>query len=514
MRVQNGSDWSLLQVPPVDFVTPKSDSILGTWTDLREREHETGVRPGQWILVRVADRPDPEVSAFCNSLSFQQRAEGTQLAYLRDLKVFFDFLRIRGKTWRDAATADVEDYEFWRRRDPDNPRRVSGSKFNRELAALNLFYAFQVRRGSVKFSPVRLHRVTGRDGNLVAVPALRSKRKQPSRVNWLTPAAYRKWNLVGLGGYNAGGLRDESWRGRNDGRNLAFTELLWASGLRLQEASSLLLNEVPTNSGDKLHLRGRLSGATTKSGAGRDFWVSARAVSLIEGYVMSTRQFAVDRARGEGRYESVRGIRIVTRFIGKTRIRYVDPSGLTGEVSLNQVGPEERLRLYTDGADGPEPLALWLTDAGLPMKHPSWQAVFRLANKRVEAEGLRTDVGALVCRPHMLRHSFALRMLVTMQHLFDRRLNLTSSERKAYLYQFGDVWTLVAQLLGHKNPETTRTEYLVPVQGLQLDHLLNGAPEEANEIAGLLSHIAAESGLVHDAPTVVRGHPANGGEDE
>mgnify|MGYP001213158570 CR=1 FL=1 len=513
MKASLKTKWGIVQIPEVDVFPNLDDSTLEGWADLQQREHKAGVRPGQWILFPIGSRPDGQVAAFCNSLRFQQRAAGTQLAYLRDLKVFFDFLSIRGKAWREATANDLRDYEFWRRRDPDNPRRVSGSKFNRELAALNFFYRFQVRQGSIRLSPVDLQKVTRRDGIEVSVPELRSKRVQSSRVNWLTPAAYRQWARIGLGGYNAEGLRDEAWRGRNDGRNLAFAELLWTSGLRLQEASSLLLNEMPSNNADKLHLRGRLSGATTKNGAGRDFWVSARAAALVEGYLVSTRQLAVDRARDEGRYESLPGLRVVTRFIGQTRIRYVDSTGLSGEASLNQIGPQERMRLFTDGPDGLEPLALWLGDSGLPMKAPSWQAVFQQANARTAAEGQVTDVGPLVCRPHMLRHSFALRMLVTMQHLFDRRLQLTAEERKAYLYQFGDIWTLVAQLMGHKNPETTRSVYLVPVQGLQLDHLLNGAPEEATEIAELLSRIAAESGLVHDLPAERR-NVERGSEDE
>jgi hypothetical protein len=34
-------------------------------------------------------------------------------------------------------------------------------------------------------------------------------------------------------GYDTSGQPDLSWRGRNDGRNAAFTDLLFSSGLRL-----------------------------------------------------------------------------------------------------------------------------------------------------------------------------------------------------------------------------------------------------------------------------------------
>jgi hypothetical protein len=59
------------------------------------------------------------------------------------------------------------------------------------------------------------------------------------------PRTYRLWRDTGLLGYDASGQSDPSWRGRNDGRNEAFTELLFSSGLRLREGGCLLTREVP-----------------------------------------------------------------------------------------------------------------------------------------------------------------------------------------------------------------------------------------------------------------------------
>ena len=78
-------------------------------------------------------------------------------------------------------------------------------------------------------------------------PVLRPKAVRSVRLKWLTPRAYRRWRDVGLGGYLADGTRDVSWRGRNDGRNLAFSETLWSSGLRLREGGTLLLDELPSS---------------------------------------------------------------------------------------------------------------------------------------------------------------------------------------------------------------------------------------------------------------------------
>lgn len=40
---------------------------------------------------------------------------------------------------------------------------------------------------------------------------------------------------IDLRGYTAEGVPKKGWRGRNDGRNCAFADLLFESGLRLRE---------------------------------------------------------------------------------------------------------------------------------------------------------------------------------------------------------------------------------------------------------------------------------------
>lgn len=53
-------------------------------------------------------------------------------------------------------------------------------------------------------------------------------------MKWFTPRTYRLWRDVGLRGYTVGGLPETGWRGRNDSRNTAFTDLLFESGPRLR----------------------------------------------------------------------------------------------------------------------------------------------------------------------------------------------------------------------------------------------------------------------------------------
>ena len=69
--------------------------------------------------------------------------------------------------------------------------------------------------------------------------------------------------------------------------------------------------------------------------------------------------------------------------------------------------------------------------------------------------------------PHMMRHSFALYMLVALHHALDRRFGRTPEERRHFRQVYGhfrqvygDTWVLVRDLLGHRSEQTTRLVYL------------------------------------------------------
>lgn len=172
-------------------------------------------------------------------------------------------------------------------------------------------------------SPVVVGDVRRRDGSMGSAADLRSRDVRSSRVNWLTPRAYRRWRDVGLGGYTTAGLPQAGWRGRNDGRNLAFAELVWTSGLRLREAGTLLSCEVPPAAAGVAYLRGRVGDAIAK-GAGRDYWVSATVVGQVAGYAMSTRRAAIARAHAERRYEDLVDLRVVQSVHRRREIIYVE----------------------------------------------------------------------------------------------------------------------------------------------------------------------------------------------
>lgn len=308
-------------------------------------------------------------------------------------------------------------------------------------------------------------------------------------------AGVRLWTRVGLLGYGGDGVPDPGWRGRNDGRDAAFADLLFSSGLRRREAGTLLTVELPDASVPRGYYPGRVAAAVAKH-ANRYFYIGAAALKAVEVYLATTRAQAVARARAEGRYEAVRGRWMVQKINRSGLVRWDEGGGVVSEALLNALTDVDRQRLYVEGADGVEPLALWLTEARLPMGYRSWSRVFDRANTRCAGVGV-----PVFCTPHMCRHSFALRMLVSLHHALDRRLGLDPAERRHYQQVYGSVWDLVKDLLGHRSVETTRDIYLEPVRGLQLDSLLDS--EDHGPSDEVLARLAATTGLVLDVPAGV-----------
>lgn len=477
------SRWRLCWArQPNRSYTARSD-ILADFPDLAEREAALGIRPGQPFVLMPDGRPDVEVLEFFRSAAFQSLAAGSQESYAPDIQLFLSFLSVQGVDWRTATFEHLADYEFWRRRDQQNPDRVGAATFSRDLAAIKKFYGWQQWRGNVAVSPVVRHKA-GSNGDSDST-RLKPGAVRSVQLKWLTPRAYRRWRDVGLGGYRLDGRRDTNWRGRNDGRNLAFVEALWSSGLRLREAGTLVLGEIPSVDSQVRYAKARVGQAVAK-GRGRDFWISAAALKHIDNYVISTRAAAVRRARSEGRYDALADIKLVDTVDHHRRVHFTKRDGSKGTVPLDSLDSKDRLDLYVTTERGLEPWMVWLSEAGLPLPYRTWEAIFSTANDRCRTLGV--DIH---CHPHMLRHSFALRMLVTLIYAHERKMGITPAERREYRHIFGDPWVLVQTLLGHVNVETTRDCYLEPVSGLQVDLFLNDDAAEDASIADFITHIAA-----------------------
>ena len=180
--------------------------VLAGWEDLPAREDQAGIKAGDPIFLSPDHRVDPLLGLYVQSPAFRRYTAETKRNYATDIKLLLTFLWGRGKAWTDAAERDLEDYEHWRRFAAQNPDRIGGSKWERELATFAALYGWAVKGGCVTPNPVAMKQVRGRNGDVVTVPAARAKDARPSNVHWLTPRTWRKWIDVGLRGHGCDGV--------------------------------------------------------------------------------------------------------------------------------------------------------------------------------------------------------------------------------------------------------------------------------------------------------------------
>jgi site-specific recombinase XerD len=476
-----GEEWAIVWTQaPKPEVADEVRQMTGI-TDLAAAEDDLGITPRTPIFVRPDLTLDDRLCQFVHRSKFRSLAPATRESYALDIRLLLNFLALRGVDWSEACADDVEAFEHWRRRHRDNPSRISGAKWVRERAAIRMLYGWADSRSLLTDDP--------------SATLSKPRNVRSSRVRWLTPRALKVWKRVGLLGYGPDGLRDPAWVSEVDDRNAGLVDLIYASGLRIQEAGSLTTLELPD--GGAMGRSGMASAfvasACAKGGRRRQFWVTASAQASVADYVAITRRYAVQSANASGRYDKLTDVRRVLGYNPASRvIRYVDSDGVEGRVNLDMLSPRERARYFQEGPDGLDPLAVWLNTAGRPINFRTWtENVFPAANRRCARLGVKVD-----CTPHMLRHSFALRMLVALEYAMSARGGMTPEERRREDILLGSPFDLVRDLLGHASTATTRRHYLEPLAGLRIEHLLGS--EDDDDLQRIMARIAGFSPLIQD----------------
>jgi hypothetical protein len=263
--------------------------------------------------------------------------------------------------------------------------------------------------------------------------------------------------------------------------------------------------------GDQRFPKAWLSAACIKGGGGGRYYRVPRSVlRAVEAYtdpLEGSRIDAVRRAQRTGRYEALDGVRIVTGYTARSRVLHVTGVDGTTTLSVDVVGPDERRLLFRRTASGLEPLALWLAPNGMPKKGHGWQDTFQAANRRVArmwVESGGAESCPLFARPHMCRHSFALKWFSILSVVWQQRVEgFSDNEMKDLRDQFGDIWFQLATLLGHRDPMVTKGIYLEPFTSLELDYLMSLLDgEETAAVDALIRTLAADSGRTMDAVSV------------
>ena len=155
------------------------------------------------------------IQAFVDFLSFEKKyASNTILAYQRDLKVFQIFLASQYEI-SDLKAAHYTQIRCWITLLVD--RGLSNRSINRKISALNSFYKFLVKTGTLKTSPLAKHK------------ALKVQKKIhiPFSEKELTAVLSTK--------------SDDSFEAI---RNLLILELLYSTGMRRAELINLKISDV------------------------------------------------------------------------------------------------------------------------------------------------------------------------------------------------------------------------------------------------------------------------------
>ena len=454
---------------------------------------------------------------------------GTWRRYAYALVVWLEFLAVFGRGWEEATARDVEAFKDWRLTDLRNGERVAPTSFDTDRAALNCFYSWAAARYGVGNPVASVRRLSrgprgGGSGSPfaagVARDPLRPGGSSRRQVKWMLRRAFEQWRDIGLRGYGFDGLRRPGWSGGNEDRDAAFVDGLYGTGLRVGEWASVLDVELPA-AGEARFARAWLSAACMKGGReGRVYRVPRGVLRAVAGYldpVEGSRVAAVRRAQRAGRYERVGGVRLVAGHDVRGRVLHVCTGSGATPVSVDVLGPDERRLLFRRTRHGLEPLAVWLSADGLPRKAHSWQDTFQSANARVErvweAAGGKPGEAGLFCRPHMCRHSFALKWFSILSVVWQPRVEgFTDEELKDLRAQFGDIWFQLSTLLGHADPATTREIYLEPFASLEVDYLMSLLDgEEQQAVNALVRAVAAGGGRTLTGQRPPSGEDAGGG---
>ena len=183
----------------------------------------------------------------------------------------------------------------------------------------------------------------------------------------------------------------------------AFAQGLYGTRLRLDSWASVVLPELPGMARGRGFFRCQLASACAKGRNGYPYWMPLAVLHGILGYAEGARAAAVRRAQAAGRYDKADPVLLA----GATRTTALleTSQGGTRQKAWNDLGPDERIRLFRQTPQGLEPVALWLNEDGLPRDGHGWHHTFDTANARVASLGL----DGFTCSPHLLRHSMALK---------------------------------------------------------------------------------------------------------
>lgn len=377
-------------------------------------------------------------------------------SYARAVKAWVEFLADHGVAVfdsRERLKFALGKYAGHRAAGPVR-ERFAATTWGQHMSILSLFYRWAVEEGHAQAEPFTyrtaraLFAGTGREVRVNL--AVRRTPKPHVTIKYLEPDFTRLF-LDGLRGVAPDGGPDPYYRGRELARNTAIGELALASGLRLQEFSSLLVYEIPP-----LPVRPTMApipfpvpAGVSKGRKFRITWVSYEALVAVHHYLELDRPATVDGTSWRPSRRSGEPL-LVT-----------GPDGRGGRINgvrrrWETLTPAERFRLVApDGGT----CVLAVKNGGGPFT--AWAEVFERTSDRIRA---RFEPRFPHVYPHRLRHSFSMR---TLEYLVSGHYRQAARLMKAtdhgdgpdaalmFYLSKADPLLVLRDLLGHSSVLTT-----------------------------------------------------------
>lgn len=405
--------------------------------------------------LRFEDSPgQPRATAAMNSWLRQLPTRGgnsphTWMVYARVLRDWANFLaahKISVFDSREKLKDGLGAYSTYRSMGPVDAR-LEATTWNQHISVLGAFYRWACAEGHAQGEPFTYR---------TAVTAF-IERKQQRLVNMATrrtPKAhvavkyldddFANLFLNGLSGLTPEGTESE-FRGWELARNRAVGEMALATGLRLQEFSSLLVWEIPPlpRTKSEMPVPFPVPAAVTKGRKFRTTWISYESLARVHRYMELDRAANVDASR----WMPTAGDPLLVS----------EPDERGGRVNGKRITwaslrPEERRRLVAPHGGT---CLLSVTRAGGPFT--AWSTVFARTADRIRE---RWEPRFPHVHPHRLRHTFAMQ---TMERLvagyytqLARMVRDTEADHALALYlSKADPMMVLRDLLGHSSVMTT-----------------------------------------------------------
>jgi site-specific recombinase XerD len=333
--------------------------------------------------------PDLDLDGFCEYLIHPRRASPkTWATYAGQVSLFIRFMAAQGKSWKQAASDDLKHYYVVRTTGEfqDGPI-LKGQSWNVAKSAIVHLYEYAAEAGLISDLPFKYKKSKAMFGYGVALTSDLGAKFTPEPLNFIGIQDYKsRW-------------RPELQRRQMAQRNLAITDLLVTVGLRISEALSLQIHQVPDPDDNKY--------------AGR------KSISI--------------RVMGKGKKPRI--VRIPKRIARAIRF-YVEED--------RQLAVEFLTCKY--GAKATEPTAVFLSRKGTVLSARSVQSLFK-------AISISTGIQLT---PHGCRHTFAVYQLEAMiKRMATNLRELRATGADAYRQILNDPLRQLQLLLGHEHISTT-----------------------------------------------------------